>query len=75
MGASIVVVGLLLMVIVHEAAHFAAAKAFGMKVSEAFLGFGPRLWSTRRGETEYGVRAIPLGGFVRIVGMNPFEEV
>lgn len=75
MGAFIVIVGLLLMVVVHEAAHFVAAKRFGMKATEAFFGFGPRLWSTRRGETEYGVRAIPLGGFVRIVGMNPFEEV
>src|SRR3972149_10275965 len=63
------------MVMIHEGAHFLAAKATGMKVTEFFFGFGPRLWSTRRGETEYGVKAFPLGGYVRIVGMNPYEEV
>ena len=46
-----------------------------MKVTEFFLGFGPRLWSFRRGETEYGVKAIPLGGYVRIIGMTNLEEV
>ena len=46
-----------------------------MKVTEYFLGFGPRLWSIRRGETEYGVKAIPAGGYVRIVGMTMLEEV
>ena len=46
-----------------------------MKATEAFFGFGPRLWSTTKGETEYGVKAIPFGGYVRIIGMNPFEEV
>jgi membrane-associated protease RseP (regulator of RpoE activity) len=59
----------------HEAGHFFAAKAVGMKATEFFFGFGPRIWSTRKGETEYGVKAIPLGGYVRIVGMNPLEEV
>ena len=59
----------------HELGHFATAKAFGMKVDEFFIGFGPRLWSFRRGETEYGVKAIPAGGYVRIVGMNAAEEV
>ena len=63
------------MVVIHEGSHFVAAKYFGMKATEAFFGFGPRLWSTKRGETEYGIKAIPLGGYVRIVGMNPFEEV
>jgi membrane-associated protease RseP (regulator of RpoE activity) len=71
----IVIIGILLMVTIHEAGHFFAAKAFGMKATEFFFGFGPRLWSTQRGETEYGVKAIPLGGYVRIVGMNPYEEV
>jgi membrane-associated protease RseP (regulator of RpoE activity) len=52
-----------------------AAKAFGMKATEAFFGFGPRIWSMTRGETEYGVKAIPFGGYVRIIGMNPFEDV
>jgi len=71
----VVVVGIILMVTIHEAGHFFAAKATGMKATEFFFGFGPRLWSTRRGETEYGVKAIPLGGYVRIVGMNPYEDV
>jgi membrane-associated protease RseP (regulator of RpoE activity) len=60
-------------IVVHEAGHFFAAKACKMKVEEFFVGFGPRLWSTRRGETEYGVKAIPLGGYVRIAGMNPLQ--
>src|SRR5690606_8685808 len=46
-----------------------------MKVTEFFFGFGPKLWSTKKGETEYGFKAVPLGGYVRIVGMNPVEEV
>lgn len=75
MGPLIVIVGMLLMVVIHEAGHFVTAKFFDMKATEAFFGFGPRLWSMTRGETEYGVKAIPLGGYVRIVGMNPFEEV
>ncbi len=75
MGAAVVLVGLVLMIVIHEGAHFVAAKAFGMKATEAFFGFGPRLWSMRRGETEYGIKAIPLGGYVRIIGMNPLEEV
>lgn len=74
-GGLIVLIGIIAMVMVHEAGHFFAAKATGMKATEFFFGFGPRLWSTRRGETEYGVKAIPLGGYVRIVGMNPYEEV
>jgi RIP metalloprotease RseP len=75
MGEFVIIAGVVLMVVIHEGAHFVAAKAFGMKATEAFFGFGPRLWSTRRGETEYGVKALPLGGYVRIIGMNPFEEV
>ncbi|MCP4309454.1 MAG: RIP metalloprotease RseP [bacterium] len=75
MGPIVVIVGMLAMVVIHEAGHFVMAKYFDMKATEAFFGFGPRLWSTTRGETEYGVKAIPLGGYVRIVGMNPFEDV
>ena len=71
----IVVFGIIAMVMIHEAGHFIAAKATGMKATEFFFGFGPRLWSTQKGETEYGVKAIPLGGYVRIVGMNLYEEV
>ncbi len=75
MGGLVIIVGVVLMVVIHEGAHFVAAKAFNIKATEAFFGFGPRLWSMQRGETEYGVKAIMLGGYVRIVGMNPFEEV
>lgn len=74
-GGLIVLIGIIAMVMVHEGGHFLAAKATGMKATEFFFGFGPKLWSTRRGETEYGVKAIPLGGYVRIIGMNPYEEV
>src|SRR5437762_2366968 len=66
---------ILLIILIHEAAHFGFAKWFGIKVEEFFVGFGPRLWSTKRGETEYGVKALPLGGYVRIAGMNPLEEI
>src|SRR3989475_13196059 len=66
---------ILVVVLVHESGHFVFAKAFGIKVEEFFVGFGPRLWSIRRGETEYGVKAIPAGGYVRIAGMNPYEEI
>ncbi|SDE48309.1 Membrane-associated protease RseP, regulator of RpoE activity [Auraticoccus monumenti] len=55
----------------HEVGHLVPAKLFGVKVTQFFTGFGRTLWSTRRGETEYGVKAIPLGGFVRMVGMFP----
>jgi membrane-associated protease RseP (regulator of RpoE activity) len=75
MGPVIVIVGVVLMIVIHEGAHFVAAKSLGMKATEAFFGFGPKVWSTVCGETEYGVKAIPLGGYVRIIGMNPFDEV
>jgi membrane-associated protease RseP (regulator of RpoE activity) len=75
MGAIVVIIGIALMIIIHEGAHFAAAKAFDMKATEAFFGFGPTLVKTTRGETTYGVKAFPLGGYVRIIGMNPFEEI
>src|SRR6478672_11944678 len=74
LGIVLFIVALVLVIIIHEGGHYTFAKLFGMKVEEFFLGFGPRLWSTRRGETEYGVKAVPLGGYVRIAGMNPFEE-
>jgi RIP metalloprotease RseP len=66
---------LLLSVFLHEMGHFLAAKQAGMKVTEFFLGFGPRLWSFRRGETEYGIKPIPGGAYVKIIGMNNLEEV
>jgi RIP metalloprotease RseP len=71
----IVIVAIIAMVMLHELGHFATAKWSGMKVTEYFLGFGPRLWSFRRGETEYGVKALPLGGYVKIIGMSNLEEV
>ncbi len=66
---------LIAIVMLHELGHFATAKWAGMKVTEYFVGFGPRLWSVRRGETEYGVKAIPAGGYVRITGFTSTEEV
>ena len=66
---------LLVVIPIHELGHLLVAKRFGFKIQEYFVGFGPRLWSTRRGETEYGVKAIPAGGYVKIAGMNPYETV
>ena len=68
------VLGIVVMVMLHEAGHFVGAKWAGMKVTQFFFGFGPRLWSFHKGETEYGVRALPLGGFVKIVGMSNVER-
>lgn len=70
----IFVVAIVAAIIIHEFGHFATAKAFGMRVEKFFAGFGPTLWSVRKGETEYGVKAIPAGGFVKITGMSPYEE-
>lgn len=68
-------VALILFITAHEAGHYFAAKATGMKVTEFFLGFGPRLWSFKRGETTYGIKPIPLGAYVKIVGMSALEDV
>ena len=68
-------VALVLVVVIHEAAHFGVAKAFGIKVTEFFVGFGPKIWSTKRGETEVGFKWIPAGGYVKIAGMSPYEEI
>lgn len=67
--------GFSLLITLHEAGHFFAAKATGMRVERFFLFFPPKLVSIKRGETEYGIGAIPLGGFVKITGMNPDEEL
>ncbi len=78
LGASdllVVIVAVAVMIMVHELGHFLAAKWSHMKVTEYFLGFGPRLYSFRHGETEYGIKAIPLGGYVKIPGMTNLEEV
>jgi regulator of sigma E protease len=67
--------GFSLLIILHEGGHYVAAKATGMRVERFFLFFGPTIWSFKRGETEYGIKAIPLGGYVKITGMNPEEEI
>jgi regulator of sigma E protease len=67
--------GFALLIIHHEAGHFAAAKAVGMRVERFALFFPPLLFKVRRGETEYGIGAIPLGGYVRITGMSPLEDI
>ncbi|MEX2504167.1 MAG: site-2 protease family protein [Egicoccus sp.] len=68
------VVAVIASIMIHELGHFLTARWFGMRADRYFLGFGPTLWSTRRGETEYGVKAFPLGGFVTIKGMSPLDE-
>ena len=75
LGWIIFLVALLFSIMLHEAGHFATAKKFRMKVTQFFVGFGQTLWSTMRGETEYGVKAIPLGGFVKITGMTALEDI
>lgn len=75
LGILAFVVALLFSVMVHEAGHFLTARKFGMKVTEFFLGFGQRIWSFQRGETEFGVKAIPAGGYCRIEGMTPQDEM
>ena len=74
-GVLIFAVGILVSVCLHEAGHLLTAKRFGMKATQYFAGFGPTVFSFRRGETEYGLKAVPAGGFVKIVGMTPLEEV
>jgi membrane-associated protease RseP (regulator of RpoE activity) len=74
-GVLVVVLAIVAMVMLHELGHFATAKWSGMKVTEYFFGFGPRLWAVVRGETTYGVKALPAGGYVKIVGMTMLEEV
>lgn len=74
-GVLAFVVALLLSVMLHEFGHFVMAKRFGMKVSEFFLGFGQKLWSIRRGETEFGIKAIPAGGYCKIEGMTPGDAM
>lgn len=75
LGMLAFVVALLLSVMVHEFGHFVTARRFGMWVSEFFVGFGKRIWSVQRGETEFGVKAIPAGGYCRIEGMSPNDAM
>jgi membrane-associated protease RseP (regulator of RpoE activity) len=74
-SAVIVVIALLVMIFMHELGHYMTARASGMKVTEFFLGFGPRIWSFNRGETEYGLKAVPAGAYVRIIGMHNLDPV
>lgn len=75
LGVIAFVFALLASVMLHEAGHLLTAKRFGMKATQYFVGFGPTLWSRRWGETEYGIKAILLGGYVKIVGYTPLEEI
>ncbi|HWG60087.1 MAG TPA: site-2 protease family protein [Streptosporangiaceae bacterium] len=75
LGWIIFIFAFLFSIMLHEAGHFVTAKKFGMKVTQFFVGFGQTLWSKMRGETEYGIKAIPAGGFVKIAGMTALEDV
>jgi membrane-associated protease RseP (regulator of RpoE activity) len=70
-GVLIFAFGLLLSIALHEVGHMVPAKKFGVKVTHYMVGFGPTLWSRKRGDTEYGVKALPLGGYIRMIGMVP----
>jgi membrane-associated protease RseP (regulator of RpoE activity) len=75
LGILAFIVALLLSVMVHEFGHYITARKYGMWVSEFFVGFGKRIWSVQRGETEFGVKAIPAGGYCKIEGMSPSDEL
>jgi membrane-associated protease RseP (regulator of RpoE activity) len=75
LGIVLFALAILISVALHECGHMWVARATGMKVRRYFVGFGPTLWSTRRGETEYGVKGVPLGGFCDIAGMTPVEDL
>jgi membrane-associated protease RseP (regulator of RpoE activity) len=75
LGVALFALAILISVALHECGHMWVARATGMKVRRYFVGFGPTLWSTRRGETEYGVKAVPLGGFCDIAGMTTVEDL
>ena len=68
-GVVVLVVGLAVSIALHEIGHLVPAKRFGVRVGQYMVGFGPTLWSRRRGETDYGVKAIPLGGYISMAGM------
>jgi membrane-associated protease RseP (regulator of RpoE activity) len=71
----VMILGLVVTIFLHELGHYLTAKWSGMKVTEFFIGFGPKIWSFQRGETEYGFKVIPAGAYVRIIGMNNLDEV
>ena len=74
LGVVVFLFGVAVSIALHEVGHMWPAKRFGIKVTQYFVGFGTTLWSVRRGETEYGIKAIPLGGYVKLVGMLPPEK-
>ncbi|EFQ83176.1 putative RIP metalloprotease RseP [Aeromicrobium marinum DSM 15272] len=71
LGVLVFIVGVVVSIALHECGHMVPARRFGVKVTQFFVGFGRTVWSTRRGETEYGFKAVPLGGYVKLVGMLP----
>jgi membrane-associated protease RseP (regulator of RpoE activity) len=70
---ALAILALIVMIFMHELGHFITAKRSGMKVTQFFLFFGPTIWSFRRGETEYGIKSIPLGAYVKVIGMNNLD--
>ncbi|MGW6710259.1 M50 family metallopeptidase [Streptomyces sp. NPDC054956] len=73
-GVLVFVVGLLFSIAWHELGHLSTAKLFGIRVPQYMVGFGPTLWSRKKGDTEYGIKAIPMGGYIRMIGMFPPGE-
>jgi RIP metalloprotease RseP len=73
-GVVVFALGIVISIALHEYGHAGTARAFGMKVTRFFIGFGPTIFSFRRGETEYGLKSIPAGAFVKIVGMTPQDD-
>ncbi len=71
LGVVIFAVGLLASIALHEIGHLLPAKKFGVKVTQYMVGFGPTMWSRKRGDTEYGLKALPFGGYIRMIGMVP----
>ncbi|MFF4660170.1 M50 family metallopeptidase [Streptomyces sp. NPDC001381] len=71
LGIVVFAVGLLFSIAWHELGHLSTAKMFGIRVPQYMVGFGPTIWSRRKGDTEYGIKAIPLGGYIRMIGMFP----
>ena len=71
LGVLFMATGIAVSIALHEVGHLVPAKRFGVRVTQYMVGFGPTMWSRRRGETEYGVKAIPLGGYIRMIGMFP----
>jgi membrane-associated protease RseP (regulator of RpoE activity) len=74
LGIVVFAVGLLVSIAWHELGHLSTAKLFGIRVPQYMVGFGPTLWSRKKGETEYGIKAVPLGGYIRMIGMFPPGE-